>query len=142
MIVSSPVRKVFIDSIEKQGFPFFSGKMVLSKKIICEKKPYILKFSKKFANVVSVKVNGNEVGDILWKPYEADLSDYIADGENEIEIMLIGSLRNLLGPHHLESGESYNVTPASFFKDDTLWGDWHKEKWNDGYSFVKFGIEK
>lgn len=142
MIVSSPVRKVFIDSIEKQGFPFFSGKMVLSKNIICEKIPYILKFSKKFANIVSVKVNGNEVSDILWKPYEADISDYIADGENEIEIMLTGSLRNLLGPHHLESGESYNVTPASFFKGDTLWGDWHKEKWNDGYSFVKFGIEK
>lgn len=142
MIVSSPIEKVLINNIEKQGFPFFSGKMVLSKKIICEKKPYILKFSKKFANVVSVKVNGKEVCDILWKPYEADISDYIVVGENEIEITLINSLRNLLGPHHLESGESHNVTPASFFKDDTLWGDWHKENWNEGYCFVKFGIEK
>ena len=60
-------------------------------------------------------------------------------GENEIEITLINNLRNMLGPHHLEEGESYTVRPASFFKEICLWTKTPNE-WNNGYCFVEFGV--
>ena len=70
-----------------------------------------------------------------------ELTPFIKEGENSIEVTLVNSLRNLLGPHHLQQGESYQVTPASFYKECTVWGDWGKDVWNDGYCFVKFGIK-
>ena len=140
-VIAKPNHNITLQNIEQQGFPFFNGKMVLSKTFNLQKGNYKLEFSKKTANIVSVKVNGKSAGDILWMPYALDLSPYIKDGNNDIEITLISSLRNLLGPHHLAEGECYAVTPASFFKENTIWGHRDKEAWNDNYCFVNFGIE-
>lgn len=139
-IITEPKQDIKLQNIEQQGFPFFNGKMVLNKTFNLSKGNYKLEFNKKLASLVSVKVNGKEAGNILWKPYSVDLSTFIKDGENDIEITLIASLRNLLGPHHIEEGENYEVTPASFFKEDTIWGTWYKKPWNDDYCFVDFGI--
>ena len=139
-IIKQPAKKVMLKNIEQQGFPFFSGSITLSKTLSLTKGSYHISFDKKLANIVSVKVNGKQVGDILWKPYSLDLTEYINDGINTIELVLVSSLRNLLGPHHIEDGESYEVTPACFFKDDTIWGTWHKKAWDDSYCFVMFGI--
>ena len=38
-------------------------------------------------------------------------------------------------------GETYEVTPACFHKEDTLWGTWAKKPWNDGYCFVINGLK-
>ena len=38
-------------------------------------------------------------------------------------------------------GETYEVTPACFHKEETIWGTWAKKPWNDGYCFVINGIE-
>jgi hypothetical protein len=51
---------------------------------------------------------------------------------------LTSGLRNLLGPHHLEEGESYGVGPGSFFKEPNIWGH---APWNDDYCFVAFGLK-
>lgn len=139
-VIDEPKQHITLQNIEQQGFSFFNGKIVLNKTFDLHKGNYKLEFNKKLASLVSVKVNGEEAGDILWKPYSVDLSPFINDGENDIEITLIASLRNLLGPHHIEEGENYEVTPASFFKDDTIWGTWHKKPWNDDYCFVGFSI--
>lgn len=140
-VIAAPKKSVSITNIEQQGFPFFNGEITLSKKYNLSKGNYKLEFKERLASVVSVKVNGEAVGNILWKPYFIDLTPYIRDGENIVEITLIASLRNLLGSHHIEEGESYEVTPACFFKEDTVWGSWCKKPWNDDYCFVMFGIE-
>lgn len=139
-VITEPKKSITLQNIEQQGFPFFNGKMVLKKTFNLQKGNYRLEFNKKLASLVSVKVNGEETVDILWKPYSVDLTPFIKKGENEIEITLIASLRNLLGPHHIEEGENYEVTPASFFKEDTIWGTWYKKSWNDDYCFVISGI--
>ena len=140
-IISEPKQALKLQNIEQQGFPFFNGEMVLKKTFNLQKGNYRLEFNKKLASLVSVKLNGKKVGDILWKPYSIDLTPFIKDGENDIEITLMASLRNLLGPHHIEEGENYEVTPASFFKEDTIWGNWYKKPWNDNYCFVTLGID-
>ena len=140
-VISKPKQNILLKNIEQQGFPFFNGKMVLSKTFDLQKGNYKLEFSKKLLSLVSVRVNGEQAGEILWKPYSLDLTPHIKDGVNDIEITLISSLRNLLGPHHIEDGENYEVTPASFFKEETIWGIWHKKPWTDDYCFVATGID-
>ena len=140
-VISAPKDKIKLSSIERQGFPFFNGKLTLKKTFDLKKGIYKLEFNKMLASSVSVKVNGVDAGDILFRPYSMDISPYIVDGENEIELSIITSLRNLLGPHHIDIGETYAVTPACFFKEDTIWGVWGKRPWNDGYCFVINGIE-
>ena len=142
-VITNPKNKVKCKNIEQQGFPFFAGKITLEKTFFAENNVnYCFEFSKRNANVVAIKINGEKVGKILWKPYFIDLIPFVKEGkENSIEITLINSLRNLLGPHHSEDGELYEVTSSSFFKEDSIWGTWGKTNWVDSYCFTEFGIE-
>ena len=76
---------------------------------------------------------------MMWEPFEADVSDYINIGDNEIELTLTNNLRNMQGPFHLEEGESYRVSPTSFYKEKCVW----KKKetgWKDNYCFVDVSV--
>ena len=46
----------------------------------------MLDFVKCGINVVKAYVNGRHVKNFMWEPYTADLSDYIADGENTLTL--------------------------------------------------------
>lgn len=65
--------------------------------------------------VVVVKVNGADAGTIVYDPYTLDISKYLRKGRNKIDVQVIGSLKNLLGPHHGSPTPGY-VSPASFRK--------------------------
>jgi len=43
-----------------------------------------------------VKVNGKSAGVIGWQPYEADIGGLARPGENRIEVLVHGTLRNVL----------------------------------------------
>ena len=53
-----------------------------------------------------------------------------------------GSLRNLLGPFHLDEGETHTALPFYFFQKTNIWGwgDGINHKWVDEYSFVQNGL--
>jgi hypothetical protein len=50
--------------------------------------------------VAEVYVNGKIAGLIAFPPYRADITPSVEKGKNLIEVRVIGSLRNLEGPHH------------------------------------------
>ena len=54
-------------------------------------------------------------------------------GHNEIELELVGTLRNLLGPHHLAGGDPSRTNPEQF-RDKT--------RWTDDYLLTPFGWEQ
>lgn len=133
---------VTVGSIIPQGFPFFNGRMVLKNTFVLTENEInnrSIKFTKRCTVVTKVKVNGKEVGALLWQPYELSLDGLLAEGENVIEVELIGSLRNLLGPHHLHE-ESYGVGPGSFFHDSPIWRGGLNKRWNEAYVFAPYGI--
>ncbi len=141
-VISEPKKSVFVNNIEKQGYPFFSGEISLKKTIwIDNPQSFVFELSQKNSNVVFIKVNGKEIDSIMWKPYKLDIAKYLKEGNNAIEITLVNSLRNMLGPHHCEWGESYEVRPNLFFKEKTIWGSRGNDLWNDGYCFAEFGIK-
>jgi len=128
---------VRMDNLVTDGFPFFAGKITLSKNINLKKpengQRLQLQLCRPDATVTKVFVNGRLVKALMWAPYSVDITDDVVEGENEISIELINSLRNLLGPHHHTDGELYGVGPGSFNGE---------ENWMDEYCFVRFGIEK
>jgi len=132
--------KVTLGDLTPQGLPFFNGRVRLTRSVrltAAESAGRSFRFSERMAHVLALKVNGQPAGEWLWRPYEADLEGLLKPGENTFELELTGGLRNLLGPHHLQEGESYGVGPASFFKEPNIWGNL---PWNDAYCFVEFGI--
>ena len=93
-------------------------------------------------NAVNVKVNGIDCKSVLWAPFVCDISHALQKGTNTIELTLVNNLRNMLGPHHLEEGESWTVCPKHFYKRGCVWTDMQPlEGWNDDYCFAEFGIE-
>ena len=132
-------------ALQTQGYPFFAGSITLCKNITLSKdeaQNAVIEFSKLPDIVTKVSVNGKDAGKIMWKPYRLDISDFVKEGENEIEITLTGSLRNLLGPFHLDEGETHTALPFYFFKKTAVWGwgDGVNRKWTDDYSFTKSGL--
>ena len=132
---------IALSNIERQGYPFFSGSMTLKKSFVLDSTDYKIAFGKQGINAIKLRVNGQDVRTILWAPYETDISKYLKVGENEIEITLINNLRNLLGPHHLGEGESYHVSPSSFYKRACLWNSMRDYPYfKEEYSLVKTGL--
>ena len=50
--------------------------------------------------MAAVTVNGRPAGVIAYDPFELDITKYLVVGKNKIDVLVIGSLKNLLGPHH------------------------------------------
>jgi hypothetical protein len=53
-----------------------------------------------YGSVAEVKVNGNSAGYIVSPPWECDVTKQIKRGNNEVEVIVVGTLKNTLGPHH------------------------------------------
>ncbi len=130
-----------IEDLTRHGLPFFNGRVRLTRHITlgndaAQKRCF--RFEEAMAQIVKLTVNGEDVREWLWRPFQADLTGLLRAGDNELCIELTNGLRNLLGPHHLPEGESYAVHPGLFFKEPNVWG--HVPHWNEDYCFVEFGL--
>ena len=132
-LVAAPTQAQAGD-LTHQGLPFYAGRVRLSQQVQVSRNggAAALALDGLDATVTIVRLNGNEAGAIAWRPHELDISSLLVEGENTLELELIGSLRNLLGPHHHRDGEILRVSPASF-------SDWLN--WTDEYNFVRFGVQ-
>jgi len=120
--------------LTQQGLPFFAGRATLRQTVTLPAFDgrVVLEMHNLRAAVAHVRVNGQHQGTVAWLPHRVDVTAGLHPGENAIEIELVGTLRNLLGPHHLSGG-------------DTAWsGPWEfrdKGRWTDDYILVPFGID-
>jgi hypothetical protein len=65
-----------------------------------------------YGSVAKVIVNGKEAGYIWHQPWQCDVTGQIKKGSNEIEVIVIGTLKNTLGLHH--SGQPGRASPSDF----------------------------
>ncbi len=132
-----------LSDLLQSGLPFFSGVLNVSQKVELSadevRKIRFLRFKLHGANSCQVRINGKDAGICCWEPFAYDVQGLLQEGSNTVELELTTSLRNMLGPHHLEEGECYAVTTMSFNKDPNVVG-WGAPPYNPGYSFVNFGI--
>lgn len=142
--LKKPIHKVMIDDLTHQGFWFFAGEMTLVQEISLKKeenKNYKIVFKELNAPAARIYVNDTFAGNMMFAPFELDVTKLLKDGKNRIAIQLLSGNRNLLGPHHRPLGEVYAVGPSTF-TDKAGWADDPKlPTWTDNYNFVLFGID-
>ena len=142
-IITAPKKTLTLTNIEQQGFLQFAGELTVSKKFTTETADLMLDFEKCGINVIHAEINGQKIGSFMWEPYSADISRFVKAGENEIQLTLVGNLRNMQGPFYLSEGESYYVSPASFYKEPCLWlgGNLKDDRWSDDPCFVHVSLK-
>ncbi len=130
-----------VENITTEGYPFFSGEMALGfTHIHREGAPTTLRLRGRYG-VCEVLVNGETAGTLLFED-DIDLSSLLRIGENRIELCMIASNRNLLGPLHSPEVEPLAVGPKTFTCYPTWTADDTSPMYTpDRYCFVRFGLD-
>jgi hypothetical protein len=125
-----------LGSWREAGLPFYSQKVAYSQTYKVTKADgtaFKVKLNKWNGTVAEVLVNGQQAGLIAWQPNELDVTSLLKDGDNEITVKVVGSLKNTFG---------------YFFKEADKWiygpHEWNyaPEKAPDatGYFLVDYGM--
>ncbi len=117
-----------------EGFPFFAGNMTLKQTITLENPNISLRMSGNW-QAAYITVNGNYVGKLVYNR-TLDISKYAVIGNNTIEVELIISNRNLLGPHHLKGDGSTDFVSPWCFEMGGTWHNGESDSYADRYSFL------
>ncbi len=90
----------------EQGQPFFSKGVAYRQQfdVAAPKGEYRVALPSWYGSVAKVIVNGTEAGYITAPPWECDVTPQLKAGQNTIEVVVIGTLKNTLGPHHGNPG--------------------------------------
>jgi hypothetical protein len=101
-------------SWKQQGHPFYHEAVSYSSTFTLDQKaPVRVSLPAWHGTIATVRVNGTEAGSIVAPPYELRIDDSVVKGSNTITVEVVGSLKNLLGPHHNVQRRGI-VTPSSF----------------------------
>jgi len=87
-------------SWRKAGLPFYSQKVAYSQQFDLEKSEdanYQVRLKNWNGSISEVWVNGLPAGVIAWQPNELDVTSFLKEGANEIEVKVAGSLKNTFG---------------------------------------------
>lgn len=130
--------EIYPNHIEKQGYPFFCGEMVVEGELDIQGENSVLKLTRRGITAVKVEVCDKEKW--LLTDDEISLKDFGVTGKVTARFTLINNLRNLLGPHHLEEGECLRVSPGKFYKEPCVWNRNPEGDWNEDYCFVEISL--
>lgn len=93
-----------LGSWKDAGYIFYSDKVSYSQKFNIKKgtASFKVKLNKWNGTVAEVLVNNQEAGIIAWEPEELAITDLLSEGENEITVRVVGSLKNTFGEFYRE----------------------------------------
>ena len=135
LIIEEP-KEIELGDLCKQGYPFYSGSVELVKNI----EVYLTTETRVFVELEGLKaalgvlyVNDKEVSKVLGSSSKIEVTKFLKQGINEIKLLLVGTLRNTLGPLHYAGGDPAFVSPETFSD---------QANWTDEYVLKPFGIEK
>lgn len=134
-VIKEPISKLELGSWRDQGNPFYSWDISYSKNynISDSNASYTLKLNEWNGTVSEVYVNDRKVGIVAYKPYTFDLTSHLKKGNNKVEIRVIGSLKNLYGPH-------YNN--ANGIAGPGYWNNVHRQDSGVDYLMIDYGLMK
>jgi hypothetical protein len=100
--IEAPVSSYNMGSWKDQGLPFYSWGVTYNEEFNIENTDgkWEVALGKWNGTVAEVTVNGQHAPPIAFPPYHSDITGLIKPGINKIDVNVIGSLKNLLGPHH------------------------------------------
>ena len=100
-----PATAMKLGSWAEQGMPFYGERIEYAKKVQLsdaelKSRQVFVRLGKWSGVVAEVVVNGKKAGLIGFEPFELDIRQQLKPGENEVSVIVYGSLKNTLGPHH------------------------------------------
>jgi len=107
----------------EQGYAFYPGSMVYEATVAHRRRKGVhtfLRLRNPSGTLFIVRVNGVEAGRILWRPYALDLTDALKSGENSLEIEVVASSHNALGPLHVREGDDLRWFGPNSFEDENV----------------------
>jgi len=121
-------------SWKAQGLPFYSWGVTYSKEFNIENADgkWEIDMGKWNGTIAEVFVNNQPATVIAFPPYHSDISGLIKPGMNKIDVKVIGSLKNLLGPHH--------NNPAPGLASPWLWRNVKGYPAGSDYQILDYGL--
>ncbi len=86
-----------------QGHPFYAAGVVYRQTFEVPAPlagTYAVALTAWHGSVARVRVNGVAAGIVAWAPWTCDVTSGLLPGRNTIEVEVVGTLKNTLGPHH------------------------------------------
>jgi len=137
-----PPRRLEPGAWKDQGLPFYGGTVRYESEFRMESAPapgrrIVVRLGDWAGSDVRLLVNGRDAGTAAFPPYECDITDFVRDGANIVAVVVTGTLKNTLGPHHgspargrawpsdfrkapeggLPPGSAYDVLPYGLFEN-------------------------
>lgn len=117
LVASKPLA---LGSWKQQDLPFYPYTVSYARtyRLDPARARYKVRLGRWSGTAAEVRVNGKLAGVIGWQPYETDITPTVTAGDNYVEVVVYGSLKNLLGPHHgkiqrgLSGPETFRNAPA------------------------------
>lgn len=85
-----------------QGHPMYAAGVAYSQSFELGEPvgKYQLRLPSWYGSVAKVLVNGREAGFVVAPPWQCDVTAALRPGKNTVEVIVLGTLKNTLGPHH------------------------------------------
>jgi hypothetical protein len=101
-----PAEELRLGPWSEQGMPFYAGGVGYAKTYLLdsldpEKESYALRLGAWRGAVAEVRIGEKSSGFIGFAPFELDITDSLSKGKNQVTVIIYGTLRNTLGPHHI-----------------------------------------
>jgi hypothetical protein len=108
-----------------QGYPFYTGRLIYRTEVEwASGTRALLRLRQPSGTLFTVRVNGRHAGRILWQPHVLELTAFLQPGANLLEIEVVSSLQNSLGPLRVPPGvdpNAVNYNPARAGEAYTLY---------------------
>jgi len=100
-----PSEKKSLGSWKAQGMPFYAHGVSYDKEFRISSsgvdgERFFIRLGQFSGAVAEVLINGESAGFIAFHPSELDVTDKLEQGLNRIGVVVYGTLKNTLGPHH------------------------------------------
>jgi hypothetical protein len=128
----------------EQGHPFYAAGVAYAETFNVAKPQgrYRIVVPDWYGSVARVAVNGKPAGYLVSQPWECDVTDQIQAGKNLIELSVVGTLKNTLGPHH-GNPPLGSAWPAMFHQGPETGPPPGKDYSNVGYGlFAPFALRQ
>jgi hypothetical protein len=121
-------------SWKDQGLPMYGQQVSYTREFVLNEinKQYEVQVGEWKGTVCAVKVNDIPAGIIIAQPNTLNITSYLKTGSNKVEVIIVGSLKNLLGPHH-NSPKPGMVGPGN-------WSNIKSYPPGDNYQLYDYGL--
>lgn len=105
VIIGEPESDLKLGSWKDQGNWFYADGVSYTQTfdISHPAENYAVELRQWYGSVAQIKVNGQSAGYVGYKPFRRDVTNLIRTGTNVVEVIVTGTLKNTLGPHHAGS---------------------------------------